>query len=67
MIQRRVKLAIFGVKLALSEDFTVRGPNIALMISTITIPENDDSEACSSSLQFAHFRGQNSVKVRISP
>ena len=50
MIQRLVtefwKSAIFLVVIALSDNFTVRAQTVVLMVSTIRVAENDDSEAC---------------------
>ena len=50
MIQRRVtefwKSAIFLVVIALSDNFTVRAQTVSLIVSTIKVGENDDSEAC---------------------
>ena len=48
--------------MALSEDFSVRAPNIALTISTMKPTENDDSEACDGMLLFGHSLGRDGVK-----
>ena len=50
MIQRRVtefgKSAILFVVIELRENFTVRAQTVVLIVSTIGVADNDDSEAC---------------------
>ena len=44
------KSAIFWAVMALGDNFTVRVQSVVLMVSTISLAENDDSEACDSVL-----------------
>ena len=59
MIQRRVtkfwKSAIFLVVMALSDNFTEEHESVVLMVNTISLAGNDDSEACVSVLQIGHL------------
>ena len=59
MIQRRVtkfwKSAIFLVVMALSDNFTEEHESVVLMVSTISLAGNDDSEASVSVLQIGHL------------
>ena len=66
MIQRRLtefwKSAIFLVVIALTKNFTVRAQSVVLMVSTIGVAENDDSEACDIIFQTGHLISRNLVK-----
>ena len=66
MIKKRVtvycKLAILWLIMGFSENYTVRAPNVALMISTKTQAENDDSEASESNLQIRHGLVGNEIQ-----
>ena len=66
MIQRRVTvcchLALFCVVMWLSENFPVRVPKFALMISTIKPAENDGLEGPHLILQIDHLLGRYCVK-----
>ena len=66
MIQRRVtefwKSAIFLVVIALSDNFTVRAQTVVLMVSSIAVAENDESEACDIIFQSGHLISRNLVK-----
>ena len=66
MIQRRVtefwKSAIFLVVIALSDNFTVRAQTVVLIVSTIGVAVNDDSEACDNILKTNHVMSRNLVK-----
>jgi len=55
------KVAIFWVVIGLSEDLSIRPPNVALMISTVRLARNDDLEACDSILQIGHLLECNEV------
>ena len=56
------KSAIFGVIMGLSDNFRVRGPSVVLMVSTIGVAENDDSEACDIIFQTGHVISRNLVR-----
>ena len=45
----------------LGNNFTVELQSVVLMVSTISVAENDYSEACSSILQIEHFLFSNGV------
>ena len=64
-IKRRLtvfqELAIVWFVLGLSENSTVRPPQCPLMISTIGLAENDDSEACERILEICNPLGRNGV------
>ena len=66
MIQRRLtefwKSKMFLVVIALSDNFTVRAQTVVLMVSTIGVAENDDSEACDIIFQTGHLISRNLVK-----
>ena len=66
MIQRRLtefwKSAIFFVVIALSDNFTVRAQTVVLMVSSIAVAENDESEACDIIFQNGHLISRNLVK-----
>ena len=54
------KSAIFLVVMALSDNFTVTA--VVLMVSTLSLAKNDDSEASDSVLQIGHLVGSNRVQ-----
>ena len=56
------KSAIFCVIMGLSDNFTVRAQSIVLMVSTIGVAENDDSDACDIIFQTGHVMSRNLVK-----
>ena len=66
MIHRRVtefwKSGIFLVVIALSDNFTVRAQTVVLIVSTIGVAVNDDSEACDNILKTNHVMSRNLVK-----
>ena len=68
MIQRRLtefwKSAIFFVVIALSDNFTVRAQTVVLMVSSIAVAENDESEACDIIFQTGHLISRNLVKKK---
>ena len=65
MIQRRLtefwKSAIFLVVIALTKNFTVRAQSVVLMVSTIGVAENDDSEPYDNIFQTGHLMSRNLV------
>ena len=46
----------------LSDNFRVRAQSVVLMVSTIGVAENDDSEACDIIFQTGHLMSRNLVK-----
>ena len=48
--------------MGLSDNFRVRGQSVVLMVSTIGVAENDDSEACDIIFQTGHDISGNLVK-----
>ena len=46
----------------LSDNFRVRAQSVVLMVSTIGVAENDDSEACDIIFQTGHVMIHNLVK-----
>ena len=55
------KSAIFCVIMGLIDNFRVRGQSVVLMVSTIGVAENDDSEACDIIFQTGHDISRNLV------
>ena len=56
------KSAIFCVIMGLSDNFRVRAQSVVLMVCTIGVAENDDSEACDIIFQTGHLMSRNLVK-----
>ena len=50
--------------IALSDNFTVRGQTVVLMVSSIAVAENDESEACDIIFQTGHLISRNLVKKK---
>ena len=50
--------------MGLSDNFTVRAQSVVLMVSTIEVAENDDSEACDIIFQTNHLMSRNFVKKK---
>ena len=48
--------------MGLSDNFTVRAQSVVLMVSTIGVAENDDSDACDIIFQTGHVMSRNLVK-----
>ena len=48
------KLAIVSFGMGFNKNFRVRGPNVGVMKGTKKIGENEDGEACDSTLQIPH-------------
>ena len=59
------KYAIFLVVMALSENFTELLQSVVLIVSTISLAENDDSEASDRVFQIRHLLGSNGVQQEL--